>query len=472
VKIDEEQVEKIVRGVVENLYSSLNGTSLKVSSILSSGDGLFDDINDAVKAAKVAQQKLEDLGRNARYKIIDSIRKASMANKEKLARLAVDETKMGRYEDKILKNEVAALRTPGPEDLKVKSYSDEDGTVTIERAPFGVIAAINPMTNPTACLINAAIVMISAGNSVVFLPHPLAHNCTIESIKVIHAAIVNAGGPVNLVTAARKSKIENVSKIFKNDDINMIVATGGPAIVRLSMKSGKKVIGAGPGNPPVVVDDTADVEKAATEIAEGASFDNNILCNEEKIIVCMRSVVDRLLSAFGRNKTIVLSSEQASKVTNLVIKNGEIDKGYMGKDVSIILGDAGINVDSSIRLSVFVADSESHPLVQHEQLMPVIPIIVVDTFDQAVEVATRVEHGFRHTALIHSKDLNRITKFAQTIGTTTLIVNGRSSSMGVELRKGGTAWTIAGATGEGCTTPTSFSMERRLVINNSMNFVK
>ena len=470
--IDEKQIEKIVRNVIENLYSSSNSTSLKVSPILTSEDGLFDDINDAVKAAKAAQQKLEDLGRGARYKIIGSIRKASIAGKEKLARLAVDETKMGRYEDKILKNEVAALWTAGPEELKVKSYSDEKGTITIERAPFGVIAAINPMTNPTACLINAAIVMISGGNSIVFLPHPLAHNCTIEAIKLIHRAIVDAGGPANLITAAKESKIENVSKIFKNDDVNMVVTTGGPAIVKLSLKSGKKVIGAGPGNPPVIVDDTADIEKAATEITEGASFDNNILCNEEKVIICIRSVLDRLLAAFGKNKAIVLNPEQTDKVTSLVLKNGEINKEYMGKDASVILGDAGVSVDPDIRLAVFVASGESCPIVQHEQLMPVLPIVVVDTFEQAVDVAVRVEHGFKHTALIHSNDLNRITKFAQAIGTTTLIVNGRSSSMGVDLSKGGTSWTIAGATGEGCTTPSSFTRERRLVINNSMNFVK
>jgi len=289
---------------------------------------------------------------------------------------------------------------------------------------------------------------------------------------LIHRAIVDAGGPANLITAAKESKIGNASKIFKNDDVNMVVTTGGPAIVKLSLKSGKKVIGAGPGNPPVIVDDTADIEKSAAEITEGASFDNNILCNEEKVIVCMRSVLDRLLAAFGRNKAIVLNPEQTDKVTSLVVKNGEINKEYMGKDASIILGDAGVNVEPDIRLAVFVASDESCPLVQHEQLMPVLPIVVADTFEQAIEVAVRVEHDFKHTALIHSNNLDRITKFAQAIGTTTLIVNGRSSSMGVDLRKGGTSWTIAGETGEGCTTPSSFTRERRLIVNNSMNFVK
>jgi len=459
VAIDENQIEKIVRGVVENLLSSSDATSLKVSTILTSEDGLFEDINDAIAAAKIAQKKLVDLGREARFKIIESIRKASLASKE-------------RYEDKILKNEVAALRSPGPEDLEVKSYSGDTGTITIERAPFGVIAAINPMTNPTACVINSAIVMISGGNGIVFLPHPSAHNCTVETIKVVHKAIVDAGGPANLVTAARQSKIENVQKVFKSDDVNMIVATGGPGIVRLSLKSGKKVIGAGPGNPPVIVDDTCDIEKAARDIEAGASFDNNILCNEEKVIICMKGVVEKLLSAFAKNRTVVLNSEQARKVTNLVVKNGEIDKRYMGKDVSIILGDAGINVDSNKRLAVFVADSQSHPLVHHEQLMPVIPVLVVDSFEQAVDVACNVEHGFGHTALIHSKNMDRITMFGQAIGTTTLIVNGPSQAMAADVNQGGTAWTIAGPTGEGCTTPRAFTRERRLVISGSMNFVK
>lgn len=470
--IDEKQIEKIVRSVVESLFSSSDATSLKVSPLLTSQDGLFEDIDDAITAAKRAQKELISLGREKRFKIIESIRKASLENKEKLARLAVDETKMGRYEDKIIKNEVAATRSLGPEDLEVKTYIGENGTIIIDRAPFGVIASIEPMTNPTSCTINAAIVMISAGNSIVFLPHPSAHKCTTEAVKIIHKAIVEAGGPANLVTAARESKIENVQKVFKNDDVNMIVATGGPGIVRLSLKSGKKVIGAGPGNPPVIVDDTCDVEKAAKDIEAGASFDNNILCNEEKVIICMKASLNRLLSAFAKSKTVVLSPEQAQRVTSLVIKDNEVVKDYMGKDASIILGEAGINVDPSTKLAVFIAESESHPLVQHEQLMPIIPILVVDTFEEAVNVACRVEHGFGHTAIIHSRDMNRITMFGQAIGTTSLVVNGPSQAMAAEITRGGTSWTIAGPTGEGCTTPRTFTRERRLVISGSLNFVK
>ncbi|MBC7333729.1 MAG: aldehyde dehydrogenase [Actinobacteria bacterium] len=470
--IDEKQIEKIVRGVVESLLASSDATSLKVSPLLSSQDGLFDDIDDAIASAKRAQNELVSLGREKRFKIIEAIRKASLENKERLARLAVDETKMGRYEDKIIKNEVAATRSVGPEDLEVKTYRGDEGTIIIDRAPFGVIAAIEPMTNPTACTINAAIVMISGGNSVVFLPHPSAHRCTTETVKIIHRAIVEAGGPLNLVTAARESKIENVQKAFKNDDVSMIVATGGPGIVRLSLKSGKKVIGAGPGNPPVIVDDTCDVEKAARDIEAGASFDNNILCNEEKVIICMKASLEELLSAFAKGKTVVLTREQAQRVTSLVVKDGEIVKEYMGKDASVILSQAGISVDPSVRLAVFVAESESHPLVQHEQLMPVLPILVVDTFEEAIEVACRVEHGFGHTALIHTRDMNRVTMFGQAIGTTNLIVNGPSQAMAAELSRGGTSWTIAGPTGEGCTTPRTFTRERRLVISGSLNFVK
>jgi propionaldehyde dehydrogenase len=472
VEIDENQIEKIVRGVVENLFSSSNASSLKVAPSYTTGDGLFEDINDAIAAAKKAQEQLIALGKEARFKIIESIKEACLKNCENFARLTVDETKMGRYEDKILKNKVAVEFTPGPEELGVKSYSNESGTVIIDRAPFGVIGAITPMTNPTPGVINNSIIMISAGNSIVFLPHPDAHNCTMESFKVVHEAIIKGGGPANLITAARKSKIENVSKIFKSSDISMICTTGGPGIVRLSMKSGKKVIGAGPGNPPVIVDDTADIEKAANDIMEGGSFDNNILCNEEKVIICTRNILEKLLSAFGRNKTIVLNSEQAGKVADLVVKDGKINKDYMGKDISKILSGAGINVDLEVRLAVFVADNESHPLVQHEQLMPVIPILVVDSFRDAVDTACRVEHGFKHTSIIHSKNIERITEFGQAIDTTALIVNGGSQTIAREINQGGTSWTIAGSTGEGCTTPTSFTRERKIVINDSMNFIK
>ncbi len=470
--IDENQIEEIVRGVVDNLMTTSGTSAFKTAPGTSSGNGIFEKVGDAISAAKDAQPELVDMGREARFKIIENIRKRCLENAEKFARLTADETKIGRYEDKITKNEVAVNLSPGPEDLDIKTYSDEVSTITTDRAPYGLIAAITPMTNPTPGIINNAIIMISAGNSIVFLPHPAAHNCSLEAIKVIHSAIVEAGGPANLVTGAAKSKVENVSAAFKSDKVDMITATGGPGIVRLSMKSGKKVIGAGPGNPPVIVDETADIEKAAVEIMNGASFDNNILCNEEKVCICIRSVSDKLLSAFSRNNTAVLNREQTEKVINLVVKDGEINKDYIGKDAAGILGDAGVDCDPGIKLAVFVADQESHPMVQHEQLMPVLPILVVDSFEEAMAVAIRVEHGFGHTAMIHSKDIGRITRLGQVISTTNFIVNGRSQIMAAENAKGGTAWTIAGATGEGNTTPRSYTKERRMYVSGGMNFIK
>lgn len=470
--IDENQIEEIVRGVVNNLMTASGTSTFKTASGASSGKGIFEKVSDALDAAKEAQPRLVSMGREARYRIISNIRNRCLENAERFARMAVDETGIGRYEDKIVKNQVAVNFSPGPEDLDIRTYSDDTSVINIDRAPYGLIAAITPMTNPTPGIINNAIVMISAGNSILFLPHPAAHKCSLEAIKVIHDAIVEAGGPENLVTAAANSKVENVSAAFKSDKVNMIAATGGPGIVRLSMKSGKKVIGAGPGNPPVIVDETADIERAAVEIMNGASFDNNILCNEEKVCICIRSVSDRLLSAFSRNRTFVLNREQTEKVVNLVVKDGDINKDYIGKDAVKILGDAGIDCDKDTMLAVFVADSESHPIIQHEQLMPVLPILLVDSFEEAMAAALRVEHGFGHTAMIHSKDIDRITSFGQMINTTNLIVNARSQIMAASNEKGGTAWTIAGATGEGNTTPRSFTRQRTMYISGAMNFVK
>ena len=473
--IDDNQVEKIVREVVNNLFASAGSSSLKTSPVSygssASGNGLFEKIEDAIAAAKVAQKQYVELGRNIRFTIVEAIRKAALADKERLAKMCVEETKMGRVADKIVKNEVAALFSAGPEYLEITSYANEKGIVTIEGAPFGVIGAIAPMTNPVPTIINNTISMISAGNAVVYMPHPAAHNVTLEIFKIVHNAIVSAGGPANLITAATQSKMENAATVFKSPDIDLICVTGGPGVVRLAMKSGKRVMGAGPGNPPVIVDDTADIDKAAADIVFGATFDNNILCNEEKICVTTRNVIDRLLAAFSRSNAVVLNDEQARKVVDIVVKDGEIVKSYMGKNCDVILKDAGITVDPSIRLAVFIAP-ENHPMVQHEQLMPVLPIVVVDSFEEAANVAIRVEHGFKHTAIIHSNNIERITKFAQSINTTFTIVNGASQSLAAEAYKGGTTWTIAGATGEGVTTPRTFVRERRLVVNGGMNFVK
>ena len=470
--IDENQIEEIVRGVVDNLVTTSWPSAFKASPGVSSGNSIFEKIGDAIDAAKDAQPKLVALGREKRFRIISNIRKRCLENADKFARMTTDETAIGRYEDKLIKNQVAINFSPGPEDLDIKTFSDDTSSITIDRAPYGLIAAITPMTNPTPGIINNAITMISAGNSIVFLPHPQAHKCSLEAVKVINDAIVEAGGLVNLVTAAADSKVENVSSVFKSEKVDMIAATGGPGIVRLSMKSGKKVIGAGPGNPPVIVDETADIERAAVEIMNGASFDNNILCNEEKVCISIRSISDKLLSAFSRNNTLVLSKEQSDKVVDLVVKEGEINRNYIGKDAVKILADAGINCDSSVRLAVFVADSEDHPIIQHEQLMPVLPILLVDNFEKAMEVALRCEHGFGHTAMVHSKDIDRITRFGQIIGTTNYIVNARSQAMAAPNEKGGTSWTIAGATGEGNTTPRSFTKQRVMYVAGAMNFVK
>ena len=472
--IDENQVERIVQEVVNKLFASSGTSTLKTPTATKPGtsDGLFDKIDDAIIAAKEAQKRFINMGRDIRFKIVAEIRKAALAEKEKLAGLAVEETKLGRVEDKIIKLEVAALYSPGPEVLKATTYSNEKGTVTVEGAPFGVIGAITPMTNPAPTIVNNTISMVSAGNSIVYLPHPAAHRVTLECFKIVHNAIVNAGGPPNLITAAKESKIENAASVFKSPDVDLLSVTGGPGIVRLAMKSGKRVLGAGPGNPPVVVDDTADIEKAADDIVFGASFDNNILCNEEKVCIVMRSVLDRLLEAFTRYKTVVLNEEQAAKVTGIIVdEKGEIVKNYIGKDCDKILKDAGINVDPDTRLAVFIT-SMDHPVVQHEQLMPVLPIVPVDSFEEAVSVALNVEHNFKHTAVIHSNNIKRITKFSQDINTTYVIINGPSQALAAEAYRGGTTWTIAGATGEGVTTPETFTRERRLVVSGGMNFVK
>ncbi|MHB1376375.1 MAG: aldehyde dehydrogenase [Candidatus Humimicrobiaceae bacterium] len=471
--IDAKLIEQIVRNVVENVVSSGSGSANR-DFTGAQGGPLFDNIETAIAAAKEAQRKFVDLGRDARYGIVESIRKASIANAEKWAKMAVEETGMGRVEDKIIKNITAAEQTLGPEDLEIKSYSrccTDNGTLTVDMAPYGVIAAITPMTNPAPSIINNTIIIISAGNSVVYLPHPAAKKVTLDALLVVHKAIVDAGGPQNLITSTKTPNIENAGICMASKDINLICATGGPAIVEIAMKSGKKVLGAGPGNPPVLVDDTADIPRAAREIIAGSSFDNNILCNEEKVLICMRSVADKLLNELGKNNCLILNAQEGETVTNLVIKNGSVDKKLMGKDCSIILKQAGISAKEGLRLAVFVA-KETHPLVQHEQLMPILPMVIVDTFEEGVRMACRVEHNFKHTSMIHSANIERITYYAQEINTTTVQVNGSALRTGGDLHNGGTSWTIAGATGEGCTTPKSFTRQRRMSIYGAMNFVK
>ena len=469
--------EKDLKLIIESVLNKLEGTksdkkildsSLNISS--SGQNGIFEEVNAAVDAAEAAHIELVKLTLEKRREIIRSIRKTIVGNLEEISKLAVEETTFGRVEDKIEKNRLAALKTPGIEDLEPTAYSDDNGMTLMERASYGVIGSIIPSTNPTSSVINNGISMIAGGNSVVFNPHPAAKRSSCFTISLINQAIVKAGGPPNVLCAIGNPTIDSAQTLMKHPKIKLLVVTGGPAVVKTAMNSDKKVIAAGPGNPPCVVDETADLVKAGRDIVNGAGFDNNIVCICEKEILAVSQIADKLKEEMIKNGAHELKGEQIEKVTKLVIADpgkpgheGAPNKKYVGKNASVIARDIGLDISEQTKILLCEVD-RYHPLVWTEQLLPVIPLVRFSNVDEAIDFAVQCEHNFRHSASIHSKNIAKLSRMAKLMNCSLFIKNGPNYS-GLGFGGAGyTSFTIATPTGEGLTRARTFTRERRCVL--------
>ena len=459
---------EVVAALVKMVLQELTGGEAPKTEC----DGLFQTVNDAVEAGLVAQKKLIGMSLERRKDIIASIRNAVLEVNEELSALAVEETHLGRFEDKVRENILCATKTPGVEDIEARALTGDHGLMLLEYAPVGLIGALTPITNPTGTLINNSIGMISAGNAVVFNAHPSARNTSSRMLQVIHRAIVNAGGPPGLVSSVRNPTLETAKEVIENPKINMLVATGGRPIVNIVLRSGKKAIGAGAGNPPVLVDETAQIRKAAKCIASGASINNGIFCTCEKVAIVVQEVADSLIKFMQETgRVYLLTPEEAERVTKLVVTpDRHINGKYIGRDVQVILRDAGIEIGDEYRLAIFEASAD-HPLVWLEQMMPVLPVVRVKDVNEGIEFAVKVEQGNRHTAIMHSTHIEHMTAFARAIQTTIFVKNGPSYA-GIGLGgEGHTAFTIAGPTGEGLTSARTFTRQRRCTLCESFRII-
>ncbi|MTI55130.1 aldehyde dehydrogenase family protein [Geosporobacter ferrireducens] len=457
MKTEAQQIEQIVKWVMDEIIS-------KQEKVLDDY-GIYNEMEDAIEAAWLAQKELIKFNLDTRSKFIAEIRKACSENVELLSRMAYEETGMGRYEDKIKKNLLVINKTPGVEDLKSEVFSGDDGLTLIESSPYGVIGAITPTTNPSETVICNAIGMIAAGNAVVFSPHPSARKTSLQTVQIINKAIIIAGGPGNLVTTVKNPTLENAEIMMKHKKVNMLVATGGPGVVKAVLSSGKKAIGAGAGNPPAVVDETADIEKAAKDIIDGGSFDNNLPCIAEKEVIVVDAVADYLIFNMKKNNAFEIKDPSLiEKLEKLILnEKGYPHKDFIGKNADYILKKMGIDCAPEIR-AIIVEVSKNHPFVQKELMMPVLPIVRVNDIHEAVQVAVEVEHGFKHTAIMHSKNVDHLTALAKEIQTTIFVKNGPSyAGIGVG-GEGYTTFTIAGPTGEGLTSARTFTRKRRCVL--------
>ena len=459
MSVDERMVHDIVQKVMANM---------QISGSVSGMHGVFKDMNDAINASIEAQKKVCTMTLDQREQIISLIRKKTHENAEILANMGVNETGMGNVGDKILKHHLTADKVPGTEDISTIAWSGDRGLTLVEMGPFGVIGAITPATNPSETVICNCIGMLAGGNTVVFNPHPAAIKTSIYAINLLNEASLEAGGPDNIAVTVEKPTLDTSEIMMKHKDIPLIAATGGPGVVTAVLSSGKRGIGAGAGNPPALVDETADVRKAAQDIVNGCTFDNNLPCIAEKEIVAVSSIVDELMHYLvTENDCYLASKEEQDKLTEVVLAGGKLNRKCVGRDARTLLSMIGVNVPANIRCIVFEGPKE-HPLITTELMMPILGVVRAKDFDDAVEQAVWLEHGNRHSAHIHSKNIDNITKYAKAIDTAILVKNAPSYAALGFGGEGYCTFTIASRTGEGLTSASTFTKRRRCVMADSL----
>ncbi|HBQ5094744.1 CoA-acylating propionaldehyde dehydrogenase PduP [Klebsiella variicola] len=456
---------------LETLIRTILSEKLAPAPVSQEQQGIFRDVGSAIDAAHQAFLRYQQCPLKTRSAIISALRETLAPELATLAEESATETGMGNKEDKYLKNKAALENTPGIEDLTTSALTGDGGMVLFEYSPFGVIGAVAPSTNPTETIINNSISMLAAGNSVYFSPHPGAKKVSLKLIARIEEIAYRCSGIRNLVVTVAEPTFEATQQMMAHPLIAVLAITGGPGIVAMGMKSGKKVIGAGAGNPPCIVDETADLVKAAEDIISGAAFDYNLPCIAEKSLIVVASVADRLIQQMQDFDALLLSPQETDTLRAVCLPDGAANKKLVGKSPAELLAAAGLAVPSRPPRLLIAEVQANDPWVTCEQLMPVLPIVRVADFDSALALALalRVEEGLHHTAIMHSQNVSRLNLAARTLQTSIFVKNGPSyAGIGVG-GEGFTTFTIATPTGEGTTSARTFARLRRCVLTNGFS---
>ena len=486
--LDDARIEAIIQQVMAELRQGERGPHSPLPEVdpmrppapapqLRHAGNLFPDADSAVKAARRAFEQLMALPLGLREQMISHMRRVGRENAQLLALEAWQETGMGRYEDKIQKNLLNANKAPGTEILAPRTWTGDDGLTLVEYAPYGVIGSIIPSTNPTSTVLCNAIGMVAAGNAVVFNAHPGAKACSNHAVQLLNEAIVEAGGPANLVCAVAEPTIETAQEIMRHPLVNLLTVTGGAGVVQAAMQSGKRAICAGPGNPPVVVDETADLDQAGRGIVRGASFDNNIVCIDEKETFAVASIADDLKRSLCAHGAVEIDAGQLERLMKVIFtkipppgEHGLMNNKLIGKNAGVLLKEIGMAAGDEIRL-VLVEVAPDHPLVVSEQMMPIMPLVRVRSADEGIDLAKKVEHGFRHTAVMYSKNLDPLSRMARVMDCSIFVKNAPALAGLGDGGEGFCSFTIASPTGEGITNPISFSRIRRCTLKDAFRIV-
>ncbi len=475
MNISEDQLKDLVQNIVRQVVAQ-NQSETHPSGHTDKGDwGVFDEMNDAIEAAHEAFQLFKERSKQCRKTITDSVRQMTLDHKEEFARMTVEETKMGRVEHKVSKFVNAAKNSPGVEYLNPQAWSGKNGLALDEYSPFGVIGNITPSTHPGPTMINNIIIQLAGGNTIAFNPHPSAKKLNAKVIQLANQYMVKAGAPKNLVTCVAEPTLETAKILFGHDKIELLSVTGGPFMVDMAMTYPKKVIAAGPGNPPVLVDETADITLAATEITQSASYDNNVLCIAEKEIFVVESVFDAFMSEMEKAGNVRLTSSQMDQLANKALqlsgKHWLIGRDYVGRNANVLAKAIGIELSEKVPL-LFGETDRNHPWVVAEQMTSCIPVVKVKDFEDGLQASLKAEHRFKHTASIFTRDIVRATRFTRELNCDVHTINGGTlRGDGGDLGEGYFSHTIATPTGEGICTPLDFVRKRRIMTHGALRFV-
>ena len=470
--------EELIRSVVSQVLAEVGNAPAVSGGNYGGRHGVFDSVDEAVTAARTAFEQLSERSLEDRKRIIDHVRRISIDQSVELGTMEMEETKIGRLDHKIEKLQTLGKRTPGVEFMRSEVFSGDHGLAVIEHAPFGVIGAITPVTHSLPTITGNAVSMIAAGNTLVVNPHPAGKRVAAEGVRRFNQAIHRDLGIDNLICVIAEPTLDSANAIFNHREVALICVTGGPAVARAALNSGKRAIVAGPGNPPVVVDETADLDRAARSIIEGAAYDNNLLCIAEKEVFVVASVFDRMMRAMEQSGAVLLNSQEVDRLTSAAITQvGEGDNRrqapspeYLGQDATKLARAAGRDVPAGTEL-IFGETDETNPFVPVEQMMPFLPFVRCRDVHEAIDRAKHNEHGFRHTAIIHSNNVHHMTRMGKLLDTTLFVKNGPCfAALGIG-GEGYLSYSIATPTGEGVTTPLTFTRERRCSLIDDLRII-
>ena len=474
MNINDAQLTDLIHNVVTRVVAEVEAID-RVPHSVNKGDlGVFDDMNDAVEAAYEAYQSFGRRSMECRKKITDAVRQMAIDHKEELAVMTVEETKMGRVEHKIAKYVNTAKHSPGIEYLQPKAWSGKNGLALDVYAPFGVIGNISPSTHPGPTIINNIIIQLCAGNTIVFSPHPSAKKVSAKVIQLANQYMAEAGAPKNVVTCIAEPTIDAIKTMFGHEKVDLLSVTGGPAVVEMAMGYPKKIVAAGPGNPPVLIDETADLKLAAEEITRSASFDNNILCIAEKEIFVVESVYEPFMKEMAKAGNVRLTLEQMDRLGQVALelsgKHWIIKRDYIGRNADILAKAIRMEISENVPL-LFGETNRDHPWVVAEQMTSCIPVVRVKDFEDGLQACLKAEHHFKHTASIFTNDIRRATKYTQVLNCDVHTINGGTlRGNGGDLGEGYFSHTIATPTGEGICTPLNFVRKRRVMTHGALRF--